>query len=228
MLYNYLFLNGAVLKCGCHFKICSCQTQVLLWFISSCMQYIIDGILLFLASEPLIGDRSLSLSKPFENPALFLVYRCLHLWLNAFWPMNSLSGSHYFISRLPSRSTWGSMCVVSPSMSHLLCRSVCLPLPISFSLTSVKCNWSSSLHMAHRHTGDTVCAVAANCSLCSSEPIPLFHFSPPSCHTLPILSQLYPSALSTTTPLFFTTACRFTGLFYHLVKSFNRITLCTL
>lgn len=120
------------------------------------------------------------------------------------------------------------LCVfVSPSMSHLLCRSVCLPLPISFSLTSVKCNWSSSLHMAHRHTGDTVCAVAANCSLCSSEPIPLFHFSPPSCHTLPILSQLYLSALSTTTPLFFTTTCHFTGPFYHLVKSFNRITLCT-
>lgn len=163
----------------------------------------------------------------FEKPALFLVYRCLHLWLNAFWPVNSLSISSYFLSRLPSGSTWGSLrCYVS--LSLLLCRSVCLPLPISFSLTSVKCNWSSSLHMAHRHTGDTVCAVAANCSLCSSEPIPLFHFSPPSCHTLPILSQLYPSALSTTTALFLTTTCCFTGPFYHFVKSFNRITLCVL
>lgn len=33
--------------------------------------------------------------------------------------------------------------------------------------------------MAHRHGGDIVCAVAANCSPCSSEPIPLLHFSPP-------------------------------------------------
>ncbi len=33
--------------------------------------------------------------------------------------------------------------------------------------------------MAHRHGGDIVCAVAANCSPCSSEPVPLLHFSPP-------------------------------------------------
>lgn len=67
----------------------------------------------------------------------------------------------------------------SPSISYRPRLSVCLSLSISFSLTSVKCNWRSSLHMAHRHGGDIVCAVAANCSPCSSEPIPLLHFSPP-------------------------------------------------
>lgn len=70
---------------------------------------------------------------------------------------------------------------VSLSLHLLPSPPVCLSLSlsISFSLTSVKCNWRSSLHMAHRHGGDIVCAVAANCSPCSSEPIPLLHFSPP-------------------------------------------------
>lgn len=132
MLYIYLFLNGAVLKCGCYFKICSCQTQVLLWFISSCMQYIIDGILLFLAFEPMMGDRSLSLPNQFENPAPFRVYRCFHLWLNAFWPMTH--GTHYFISRFPSRSTWGSLwCYVS--LSLLLCLTFCVGLSVSLCLS---------------------------------------------------------------------------------------------
>lgn len=89
---------------------------------------------LFLASEPLMGDRSLSLSEQFENPALFLVYRCSHLWLNAFWPMNSLSGSYYFISRLPSWSTWGSLrCYVS--LSLLLCLTFCVGLSVSLCLS---------------------------------------------------------------------------------------------
>lgn len=34
------------------------------------MQYIIDGILLFLASEPMMGDRSLSLPNQFETQHL--------------------------------------------------------------------------------------------------------------------------------------------------------------
>lgn len=52
---------------------------------------------------------------------------------------------------------------------------VCLSLSV-YLLTSVKCNWRSSLHMAHRHGGDIVCAVAANCSPCSFESIPLLDF----------------------------------------------------
>lgn len=101
-------------------------------------------------------------------------------------PIQLLSGLHF----LPFRCTPGLLCIStlrslllslspSPSISYRPRLSVCLSLSISFSLTSVKCNWRSSLHMAHRHGGDIVCAVAANCSPCSSEPIPLLHFSPP-------------------------------------------------
>lgn len=84
-----------------------------------------------------------------------------------------------FLSVSTVRSLWLYLSLSLPPSPYILCRSVCLPRPSSFSLTSVKCNWRSSLHMAHRHRGDIVCAVAANCSPCSSEPIPLLHFSPP-------------------------------------------------
>lgn len=117
---------------------------------------------------------------------------------------------------------------------HLLpSQSVCLSLSISFSLTSVKCNWRSSLHMAHRHGGDIVCAVAANCSPCSSEPIPLLHFSPPPSPPLFILcpSSHYfisqPSLLPLSSPFPHHTHC-LTQLYHLLLQSLNRFEILTL
>lgn len=112
---------------------------------------------------------------------------------------------------------------------HLLpSLSVCLSPSISFSLTSVKCNWRSSLHMAHRHGGDIVCAVAANCSPCSSEPIPLLHFSPPPPPPLFILcpySHYFISqpSLSPLSSPFLLNPCCLTQLFHLLLRCLQQV-----
>lgn len=139
--------------------------------------------------------------------------------------MNCLVHPFCSIPGLLSVSALGSLCLhLSLRLPPPLTSSV--SLSISFSLTSVKCNWRSSHHMAHRQGGDIVCAVAANCYPCSSEPIPLLHFFLPSLFILCPSSHYFisQSSLSPLSTLFPPHSICLTQLFHFLlqVMFFNR------
>lgn len=136
----------------------------------------------FISWVSLSESEIIQVSKPFKNLGMKVQ---VPVWVICF--AFSLHPALLTVSELRSWCFYLSLSL-PPS---LLCLS--LSLSPSSSLTSVKCNWRSSLHMAHRHGGDIVCAVAANCSPCSSEPIPL-PFTPLLCLNLLLLSSYCPSS----------------------------------
>lgn len=169
-----------VLRRTCrYFRLRSCQTQVILCMSTRgpcqvCVNRSYWGTNDGWCHFSCLADWRLSSRLSFQ------IFLCLYIWTHTVTVRSALLA----FSLYPRLAVYIYIEISAPlsvSLSlHLLpSPPVCLSLSISFSLTSVKCNWRSSLHMAHRHGGDIVCAVAANCSPCSSEPIPLLHFSPP-------------------------------------------------